>query len=148
MQRPGKQPMRGLCRKRKGGGSRRTGALKYGRIFAGLHTGMLFVFCDEQPYDLAMLAHSHEEGAPEDEGEVYAFYMHPSIWGTPATKWAFLFCLQRLKDMGYRSAVVWVLEENRRDRRFYEKHRFSSECVYQQIEIGAKLREMRYAKTL
>ena len=89
-----------------------------------------------------------EEGVPEDEGEVYAFYMHPSIWGTPATKWAFLFCLQRLKDMGYRSAVVWVLEENRRDRRFYEKHRFSSECVYQQIEIGAKLREMRYAKTL
>ena len=62
MQRPGKQPMRGLCRKRKGSGSRRSSALKYGRIFAGLHTGMLFVFCDGQPYGLAMLAHSHEEG--------------------------------------------------------------------------------------
>lgn len=36
--------------------------------------------------------------------------------------------------MGYRSAVVWVLEENRRARRFYEKYGFSSEGVYQQIE--------------
>ena len=80
-------------------------------------------------YGLAMLAHSHEEGAPQDEGEVYAFYMHPSVWGTPATNWAFLFCLQRLKNMGYRSAVVWVLEENRRARRFYEKYGFSSEGV-------------------
>ena len=50
--------------------------------------------------------------------------------------------------MGYRSAVVWVLEENRRARRFYEKYGFSSEGVYQQIEIGTKLWEMRYAKTL
>lgn len=86
-------------------------------------------FCDGQPYGLAMLAHSHEEGAPQDEGEVYAFYMHPSVWGTTATNWAFLFCLQRLKNMGYRSAVVWVLEENRRARRFYEKYGFSSEGV-------------------
>lgn len=149
MQRPGKQPMRGLCRKRKGSGSRRSSALKYGRIFCrAAHRNAICFFCDGQPYGLAMLAHSHEEGALQDEGEVYAFYMHPSVWGTPATNWAFLFCLQRLKNMGYRSAVVWVLEENRRARRFYEKYGFSSEGVYQQIEIGTKLWEMRYAKTL
>lgn len=81
MQRPGKQPMRGLCRKRKGSGSRRSSALKYGRIFCrAAHRNAICFFADGQPYGLAMLAHSHEEGAPQDEGEVYAFYMHPSVW--------------------------------------------------------------------
>ncbi len=103
---------------------------------------------DGQPYGLAMLAHSHEQDAAADEGEIYAFYMHPSVWGTPATKWAFLFCVQRLKDMGFQTVAIWVLEENARARRFYEKHGFCSAHAYQEIEIGIPLKEVRYVKTL
>lgn len=105
-------------------------------------------FCGEQPYGLAILARSHEQGAAEDEGEVYAFYTHPSVWGTPAVKRAFLFCLQRLKDMGHKTAIIWVLAENQRARRFYEKHGFHAEHREQWIEIGKPFKEVRYAKAL
>ncbi len=50
-----------------------------------------------------------------------------------------------LKKMGYRNIFVWVLEENLRARKFYEKEGFVMTDVYLDDNIGGKdVREIRY----
>ena len=47
--------------------------------------------------------------------------------------------------MGYRNIFVWVLEENLRARKFYEKEGFVMTDVYLDDNIGGKdVREIRY----
>ena len=49
------------------------------------------------------------------------------------------------KKMGYRNIFVWVLEENLRARKFYEKEGFVMTDVYLDDNIGGKdVREIRY----
>jgi GNAT superfamily N-acetyltransferase len=54
-------------------------------------------------------------------GEVYAIYVLPEAWGTGAGHALMHESLQRLRDDGYREAVLWVLDDNPRARTFYER---------------------------
>ena len=54
-------------------------------------------------------------------GEVYAFYLHPSAWGSGGAGALMSRCEEFLRDEGYGSAVLWVLRDNPRARAFYEK---------------------------
>ncbi len=54
-------------------------------------------------------------------GEVYAFYMHPSVWGSPAATATMTRSTEHLRSAGFTEAVLWVLRDNPRARRFYEK---------------------------
>lgn len=103
---------------------------------------------DNVPAGIALLYKSHEEIATDDEGEVYAIYFHPDFWGTPATQSGLQFCTNRLKELGYKQAHIWVLAENKRARKFYEKNGFIFDGTTQEIEIGKPLLEIRYSKTL
>jgi GNAT superfamily N-acetyltransferase len=59
-------------------------------------------------------------------GEVYGFYLHPRAWGSGAGEMLMTAALGRLRDTGYERAVLWVLRDNPRARRFYEKCGWSS----------------------
>jgi GNAT superfamily N-acetyltransferase len=54
-------------------------------------------------------------------GEVYAFYLHPTAWGSGSAGALMSRCEEFLRDEGYGSAVLWVLRDNPRARAFYEK---------------------------
>jgi ribosomal protein S18 acetylase RimI-like enzyme len=54
-------------------------------------------------------------------GEVYAFYLHPTAWGSGGAGALMSRCEEFLRDEGYESAVLWVLRDNPRARAFYEK---------------------------
>jgi ribosomal protein S18 acetylase RimI-like enzyme len=55
-------------------------------------------------------------------GEVWAFYLHPDAWGSSAASSLMDYVEDRLRAEGFASAVLWVLDDNPRARRFYEKH--------------------------
>lgn len=97
---------------------------------------------------IALLHKSHEENAPDTDGEIYAIYFHPDFWGTSATHKAFRFCISRLKERGFTKINVWVLEDNKRARKCYEKHGFTFDGARQQIELGKPLTEIRYSKKI
>lgn len=64
----------------------------------------------------------HDDARPSPaRGEVYAFYLHPDAWGSGGALPLMRRCEQALRDAGYVDAVLWVLRDNRRARRFYEK---------------------------
>lgn len=97
---------------------------------------------------LALLHKSHEDNAAPTEGEIYAIYFYPDFWGTEATDKAFRFCIGRLRELGFKQIHIWVLEENLRARRFYEKYGFAFDGSTQKIEIGKPLLEVRYTKQI
>jgi ribosomal protein S18 acetylase RimI-like enzyme len=58
--------------------------------------------------------------APPDAGEVYAIYLAPERFGRGVGRTLLSLATDRLREAGFRSAVLWVLEANERARGFYE----------------------------
>jgi len=54
-------------------------------------------------------------------------------------------CVDELKSLGYDKILLWVLEDNLKARRFYEKNGFICSDEYIDDNIGGKdLREVMY----
>lgn len=77
--------------------------------------------CDQIDTDLPP-ADSSPTDAPVASlrGEVYAFYLHPDAWGSGAAAALMARCHEFMRDNGMTEAVLWVLRDNPRARRFYE----------------------------
>ena len=61
-----------------------------------------------------------ESGESSTRGEVYGFYLHPDAWGSGAADPMMAACLASLRSR-FGEAVLWVLRDNPRARRFYER---------------------------
>lgn len=84
-----------------------------------------------------------------DAGEVQALYVAPAWWrrgaGTRLLDWA----EGQLVAGGHALAVLWVLEDNRRGRDFYEARGWVLDGARTTFEVGAhSLGELRYRKAL
>ena len=66
-------------------------------------------------------------------GEIISFYTDPSQRGRGYGGLLFEAAVARLKQAGYPSAYVFVLRENERSRRFYERHGFTWDGTHQEI---------------
>lgn len=78
-------------------------------------------------------------------GEIISIYLLPDYMGRGFGKALFDSVIAELKKMGYRNIFLWVLEENLRARKFYEKEGFSMTDDYLNDNIGGKdVREIRY----
>lgn len=64
-------------------------------------------------------------GAGPGIAEVYAIYVHPDHWGGGAGRRLLTAAMQRLADQGFTEARLWVLRDNVRSRRFYERNSFT-----------------------
>lgn len=81
-------------------------------------------------------------------GEVGAIYLHPDYWDKGYGREMMAFALDTLQGQGFSAAVLWVLEENHRARRFYEKADFVLDGAQKEIIIGRLLVEVRYRKDI
>ena len=78
-------------------------------------------------------------------GEVVSLYLLPEYMGRGLGKALLPAAVERLKERGFRDILLWVLEENQRARRFYEKYGFmqTKRCLI--CNIGGKdLKEVQY----
>lgn len=80
-------------------------------------------------------------------GEVVSLYLLPEYMGRGLGKALLSAAAERLEEQGFRDILLWVLEENRRARDFYEKAGFSFTGTFVEDEIGGKtLREVLYRR--
>ncbi|MFQ9924060.1 MAG: N-acetyltransferase family protein [Beduini sp.] len=78
-------------------------------------------------------------------GEIISIYLLPAYMGKGYGKTLINFALKELKRLGDRKIFLWVLEENRKARCFYEKIGFKPTDDYLNVEMGGKeVREIRY----
>ena len=83
-------------------------------------------------------------------GEVWAFYLHPDVWGTGVASTLLAHTETRLRAEGFAAAVLWVLEENPRARAFYEKFGWRASGITAEFDDYCEVRapEIEYRKDL
>ena len=80
------------------------------------------------------------------KGELYAIYVLPEGWGTGAGSALMASALEALR--GYPSATLWVLEDNPRARRFYEREGWILDGGRRDEDfLGVTVAEVRYRIT-
>jgi len=91
-----------------------------------------------------VLWNSRDDDKP-GTGEIGGFYLIETFWGKGYGREMMDFAIKFLNSLGYTEIFLWVLEENTRARRFYEKCGFTFDGVKKEIVIGNKLLvEVRY----
>ena len=80
------------------------------------------------------------------KGELFAIYVLPEAWGSGAGSALMASALEALRS--YSSATLWVLEDNPRARRFYEREGWILDGGRREEEIlGVTVAEVRYRIT-
>jgi GNAT superfamily N-acetyltransferase len=86
---------------------------------------------------------------PGTDGELFAIYVHPQAWGTGAGRALIEAGEDELRRLGHQNAILWVLDDNPRARRFYELAGWSPDEDAREIHIfGFDVAEVRYSKGL
>lgn len=81
----------------------------------------------------------------EEYGEIVSIYLLPEYIGKGYGKLLFKSAVNELKKLGFNDIFLWVLDENHRARRFYEKEGFTLSGRYLEVNIGGKdLIEVQY----
>lgn len=82
-------------------------------------------------------------------GEIVSIYLLPEKWGCGYGNDLFLKALCKLNRDGFRNCCLWVLKENGRARKFYEKHGFAKSGGQRKLEIaGYGVEEIEYVRPL
>ncbi len=82
-------------------------------------------------------------------GELYAIYALPEAWGTGAGPDLMQAGVDALREAGYRKAILWVLEDNPRARRFYEREGWEPDGAAKEDDfLGVRVAEVRYRLAL
>jgi ribosomal protein S18 acetylase RimI-like enzyme len=84
------------------------------------------------------------DGAPATTGEVAALYLRPEFWGRGWGQTLWKAALQRMRGRGFEDVTAWVLRDNLRARRFYERCGLGSDDERTVLIGGAELIEIRY----
>jgi ribosomal protein S18 acetylase RimI-like enzyme len=78
-------------------------------------------------------------------GELFAIYVSPDRWGSGAGRALMTAHLERLRTSDFSEAILWVLEDNPRARRFYEAAGWSTDGATKEDEfLETRVREVRY----
>jgi GNAT superfamily N-acetyltransferase len=68
-------------------------------------------------------------------GELWAFYLHPDVWGSGVADALIGHVHDRLRAEGFVEAILWVLDDNPRARRFYERHGWSATGISASMDM-------------
>ncbi|GGT92574.1 GNAT family N-acetyltransferase [Streptomyces coeruleorubidus] len=83
------------------------------------------------------------------DAELYAIYVHPEHLGRGTGQALLAEAVARCAAAGHGRLLLWVLKENGRARRFYERAGFEADGAEEPFEVdGVTVPEVRYARTL
>ncbi|MEV4802986.1 GNAT family N-acetyltransferase [Nonomuraea sp. NPDC049421] len=86
-----------------------------------------------------------DDDDPEQVGEVAAIYALPAVWGRGIGRGLMAESMRTLREAGFSSAGLWVLEGNARAIRFYERMGWRRDGAVKDAVIGGlEVRELRY----
>ena len=80
--------------------------------------------------------------------ELYALYVRPDWWSTGTGRALMERVLARTSGTGYLFITLWVLRDNRRARRFYERAGFTSDGATNVLDRLGGVTELRYRRAV
>ena len=78
--------------------------------------------------------------------EIWRVYLTPKFWGSGVAKELMEWGINEILKENFRNIELWVLEDNIRAQKFYEKVGFKHDNTVQIIDMGKELKELRYIK--
>ncbi|MEU8888012.1 GNAT family N-acetyltransferase [Streptomyces sp. NPDC048442] len=88
-------------------------------------------------------------GTDPAHAELYTLYVHPDRLSTGTGRALMAESMTGARGAGFTSMSLWVLRDNSRARRFYEKAGFSTDNAPEPFELGgATLHDVRYTRPL
>jgi GNAT superfamily N-acetyltransferase len=84
----------------------------------------------------------------EEVGELYAIYVLPASWGSGLGHALMDAAVAALREHGHGEAILWVLRDNPRARRFYEREGWVLDGEREGEHLGVTTRELRYRRSL
>jgi GNAT superfamily N-acetyltransferase len=85
---------------------------------------------------------------PGTVGEVYGFYVHPDHWGSQVATELMNATIRALSDDGWPLARLWVLRDNPRARRFYERHSWVADGTESNVAVVGEPVDTRYERVI
>lgn len=98
---------------------------------------------DDKMIGRLIFAKSRDDDKP-NFGEILGIYLLAEHWDKGYGKQMLEFALSELNKAGYQEIIIWVLEDNKRARRFYEKAGFIQDGATKELEIDKKHTVIRY----
>lgn len=87
-------------------------------------------------------------GAEGRAAELYALYVHPAWWSTGTGRALMDQVLAKVSGAGYLRIMLWVLEDNDRARRFYQRAGFAPDGASHVLDDLGGVTEIRYRRAL
>jgi len=90
-------------------------------------------------------------GPPGDGGEereLFAIYVLPEAWGSAAASGLMGAALDAMRGRGAADAILWVLDDNPRARRFYEREGWRADGSAESEYLGLTVPLVRYRTLL
>ena len=106
------------------------------------------VYDEDEAIGLLSYGSSRHMEVDDDIIEIWRVYFLPGYWGMGAAALAMDLIMKKIKETGYRKIILWVMEENLRARRFYEKSGFVKTIKIHDDELGRPTREIMYEISL
>ena len=88
------------------------------------------------------------DGEERRVAELYALYVRPAWWSTGTGRALMERVLARSASAGYSSIALWVLRDNQRARRFYERAGFAPDGATNVLTGLGDVLELRYRQQL
>ena len=88
------------------------------------------------------------DGKDGSVAELYALYVRPAWWSTGTGRALMERVLARTSRAGYLSITLWVLRDNHRARRFYERAGFAPDGATNVLDRLGGVTELRYRRAL
>ncbi len=124
-----------------------------GQVDAEWPTGLLAVLVALLDGDVVAMASVGGNRSPDEEsspsGELWMLNADPAVWGSGVAAVLLAEALAVLAQEGHSGAVLWVVEQNHRARRFYEREGWTADGGSKSEEIGGvEIVECRYYRQL
>lgn len=113
------------------------------------NNAIVFVICKENNVvGFSQICKNTLLNIESTQGEINAIYLHPDVWREGLGRDLCLVSLVELKNLGFKEAILWVLSENTRARKFYESIGFkeSGATRISNIFSNIALSEIQYIK--
>lgn len=107
----------------------------------------LMIYDGDAPVGCAAFGAARDEKMP-GWGEIVSIYLHPDYFGKGFGEALLRETVAALRERGFEHVYLWVLRDNARARRFYEKHGFEPSGDVSTIEImGETLVDVCYVSS-
>lgn len=106
------------------------------------------ILVDDKPIGFIRIGKCRDVDKSSSYGEIWGIYLLEEWWNKGLGYESMVWGLNELAKRQYKKVTLWVLEENLRARRFYEKIGFQHDGTIKEIQIGRKLNEYRYVKDI